>query len=72
MTKPITSVGVMQLVEQGKVGLDDPIAKYLPKYESVRLLDSSVPSKTNKRPIRVRNLLNHTAGLRILVFKSGA
>ena len=38
MTKPITCVGVMRLVEQGKIDLDDPIAKYLPELSNLRVL----------------------------------
>ena len=38
MTKPITCVAVMMLVEQGKLGLDDPVAKYLPELKDMRVL----------------------------------
>ena len=38
MTKPITCVWVMRLVEQGKIGLDDPISKYLPELKDLRVL----------------------------------
>ena len=37
MTKPIVSVGVMMLVEQGKVRLDDPIAKYIPSFKDMKV-----------------------------------
>ena len=37
MTKPITSVAVMMLVEEGKLGLDDPVAKHLPELENVKV-----------------------------------
>ena len=41
MTKPITSVAVMTLVEQGKIGLDDPAEKYLPELKEMRVLGDS-------------------------------
>ena len=37
MTKPVTSVAAMQLVEQGRIGLDDPAAKYLPELKDLRI-----------------------------------
>ena len=62
MSKPITSVAVMQLVEQGKLGLDDPAAKYLPPLGRVKVWtkDGLVDPV---RPISVRDLLRHTSGL---------
>jgi CubicO group peptidase (beta-lactamase class C family) len=61
MTKPITSVAAMQLVEAGKIKLDEPAATYLPALASVRVLDNGTlrPPKT---PVTVRQLLTHTAG----------
>src|SRR5262245_11258210 len=40
MTKPVTSAAVMQLVEQGRVGLDDPADKYLPAFRNLQVFDS--------------------------------
>src|SRR5215472_13992000 len=40
MTKPITSVALMQLVEQGRIGLDDPASKYLPELAELKVLES--------------------------------
>ena len=61
MTKPITSVAAMQLVEAGKIKLDEPVATYLPEIGAVRVLDNGTlrPPKT---PVTVRHLLTHTAG----------
>jgi methyl acetate hydrolase len=61
MTKPITSVAAMQLVEAGKIKLDEPAATYLPELAAVRVLDNGTlrPPKT---PLTVRQLLTHTAG----------
>jgi methyl acetate hydrolase len=61
MTKPVTSVAVMQLVEAGRVKLDEPAATYLPELAGARVRDGETlrPPKT---PIRVRHLLTHTSG----------
>jgi CubicO group peptidase (beta-lactamase class C family) len=68
-TKAITSVGVMQLVEQGKILLDDPISKYIPAFRKPRVLekfnkaDSSFTSIPAKKEISIRELLTHTSGI---------
>jgi CubicO group peptidase (beta-lactamase class C family) len=61
MTKPITSVALMQLVEAGQVKLDEPAATYLPELSGVRVLDGGT-LRPPKRPVTVRHLLTHTAG----------
>ena len=61
MTKPITSVAAMQLVEAGKVKLDEPAATYVPELSSVRVLDKG-SLRAPKSPITVRHLFTHTAG----------
>ena len=69
MTKPVTSVAVMMLVQQGDIGLDDPIAQYLPAFESEQVIenfnpaDKSYTSRPAASPITVRHLLTHTSGL---------
>jgi len=60
ITKTITAVAVLQLVEKGLVGLDDPIAKYIPKYPRER---STV--------ITVRHILTHTSGIRHYHYERG-
>jgi CubicO group peptidase (beta-lactamase class C family) len=55
LTKSFTSLGVMLLVQQGKVRLDDPVTKYLPEFKL------SEPGATAR--VTVRNLLSHTTGL---------
>lgn len=69
MTKPITCVAAMTLVEQGKLGLDDPVAKYLRELAGLRVIGdakddtaTTVATVPAKRPITVRDLLAHTAG----------
>jgi CubicO group peptidase (beta-lactamase class C family) len=67
MTKPITALAVMQLVEEGKVNVDDPVEKYLPEFKGQLLLASrdkdTVTLKRSSRPITVKDLLTHTSGL---------
>jgi CubicO group peptidase (beta-lactamase class C family) len=68
MTKPITSVAVMMLYEEGKFQLGDPISKYLPEFKSPKVLvkpaNGSVPySIPATREITIRDLLRHTSGL---------
>lgn len=65
MTKPITSVAIMMLWEQGKLGLDDPVSKYIPEFKKTEVLVGVEPYKTEpaKREITIRHLLTHTSGL---------
>jgi CubicO group peptidase (beta-lactamase class C family) len=62
MTKPITAMGVMMLVEEKKLNLDDPIEKYLPVFKGQKLLQAKT-LVSPKRPITIRDLLTHTSGL---------
>ena len=61
MTKPITSVAVMQLVETGRVKLDEPASTYLPELDSVRVLENGA-LRAPKSRMTVRQLLTHTSG----------
>jgi CubicO group peptidase (beta-lactamase class C family) len=69
MTKAVTSVGVMQLVEQGKLGLDDEVSKYLPRLKSPQVFSTvdeqagTYVTQPAKRPITIRQLLTHTSGV---------
>jgi CubicO group peptidase (beta-lactamase class C family) len=62
MTKPITAMGVLMLVEEGKVGLDEPVEKYLPSFKGQKLGTPTGPVPA-PRPVTVRDLLTHTSGL---------
>jgi CubicO group peptidase (beta-lactamase class C family) len=67
MTKPVTGVALMHLWERGKFGLDDPLSKYLPEFESMRVYAgkdaSGAPNyRAAARPISVRDVMRHTAG----------
>jgi CubicO group peptidase (beta-lactamase class C family) len=72
MTKPVTSLAVMMLQEEGLLLIDDPVSKYLPEFKSPKV---AVPNSANERAtagyrlvpaeseITIRQLLTHTAGL---------
>lgn len=67
MTKPITSVAVMMLYEEGHFQLDDPLAKFLPAFSRMQVLSSDKDGQQQLEPARelitIRQLLTHTAGL---------
>ena len=67
MTKPITSVAAMMLYEEGAFELKDPIARWLPTFEHMRVYSSGSALKPDTKPatgpIRIWHLLTHTAGL---------
>jgi len=74
MTKPITAVALMILVEEGKLGLDDFVHTHIPSWANLRVYESGVPSVVAtepgqfvttpcKRPMKVVDLVTHTAGL---------
>ena len=62
MTKPVTGVALMQLWEQGKFGLDDPLSRYLPEFADMKVIDGQGGVRPAARPIVVRDILRHTAG----------
>lgn len=67
MTKPITSVAVMMLYEQGRFELTDPVSRFIPAFEHLQVLDGGTALKPVLRPatepMRIVHLLNHTSGL---------
>jgi len=62
MTKPIVSVAAMILVEDGKLQLTDPVAKWLPAFKDVKVWTDG-GEVAARRPMTVQDLLRHTAGL---------
>ncbi|WCM25103.1 beta-lactamase family protein [Sphingomonas sp. QA11] len=67
MTKPVTGVALMQLWEQAKFGLDDPLARYLPAFGEVKVIDGTGADgkpvlRAPARPITIRDIMRHTAG----------
>jgi CubicO group peptidase (beta-lactamase class C family) len=67
MTKPITSVALMMLYEQGYFQLNDPVSKFLPEFKDMKVAMPGAPAAYKlvpaDRPITIRHLLTHTAGL---------
>lgn len=61
ITKPITATAILQLWEKGKLGLDDPVEKYIPSFADIKVLDE----KGHRKPIRlmtIRHLLTFSSG----------
>ena len=58
MTKPVTAIGIMILMEEGRLALNDPVEMYLPEFKN-----SAFQGERGPRPITIRQLLTHTAGL---------
>ena len=79
MSKPITTVAAMMLVEEGKLSLDEPLSKYIPSFASVKVgvekqddggkpvLDLVAP----RRPIMIQDLMRHTSGITYGFFGEG-
>jgi CubicO group peptidase (beta-lactamase class C family) len=69
MTKPVTSLGIMMLYEQGKLQLDDPVSAHLPAYkdrpviETFNEKDATYTTRAAKSEMTIRQLLTHTSGL---------
>lgn len=68
MTKPITSVALMMLVEQGKIALDDPVHLYIPEWKNLGVFVAGThklgfQTRPVARPMQVVDLFRHTAGL---------
>ena len=67
MTKPITSVGLMMLYEEGRFQLDDPVHRFIPAWQNLRLyVGGNYPvfkTAPVERPMTIRDLLSHTSGL---------
>lgn len=63
MTKPIVCTALMTLVEEGKLRLIDPVAKYIPVFGATKVLRPDGALEPQKRPMMVRDLMMHTSGL---------
>lgn len=77
MTKPITGMAAMMLIDEGKLGLDQPVHEILPKFRTMRVqkvydgpltADNLEPAA---RPITIRHLLTHTSGLGYAIVQQG-
>ncbi len=70
MTKPVVTIAVLQLYEEGKLLLSDPVAKYIPEFAHAKVIEMLPPGSNPafklvpaKRDITVKDLLTHTAGM---------
>jgi len=67
MTKPMTSMALMMLVEEGRLSIDDPVEKYLPEFKgqmlAVEKAADHVLLRKPARPVTIRDLLTHSSGL---------
>ncbi len=69
MTKPIVSLAIMMLYEENRLNLDDPVSNFIPEFKSLQVLDSvntkdsTAVAKSTRKPITIRQLLNHTSGI---------
>jgi CubicO group peptidase (beta-lactamase class C family) len=69
MTKPVTSVAIMMLVEQGKLKIDDPVSKYLDGYDKLQVIskfnaaDGTYEARPAKTVMTIKHLLSHTSGI---------
>jgi methyl acetate hydrolase len=69
MTKPVTSVAIMMLLEEGKLRLDDPVSKYLSGFDNLQVItkfneaDGTYETRPPKRAMTIRHLLAHTSGI---------
>jgi CubicO group peptidase (beta-lactamase class C family) len=67
MTKPLTSVAFMMLVEEGKIALDDPVEAYIPAWKDLGVFVAGIPpqcaTERTGRPMQMVDLLRHTSGL---------
>jgi CubicO group peptidase (beta-lactamase class C family) len=80
MSKPVTTVSAMMLVEEGKLALNDPVAKYIPQFGKVKVgVDKPDPAGGKatldlvapKRPITIQDLMRHTSGITYGFFGAG-
>ena len=69
MTKPVTSVAIMMLAEQGKLKIDDPVSKYLDGYDNLQVIskfnaeDGTYETRPAKTVMTIKHLLAHTSGI---------
>lgn len=77
MTKPVTGMAAMMLIDDGKLGLDQPLAEILPAYANMQVqkeYDGSIGEENlvpADRPITIRHLLTHTAGIGYGIIQKG-
>ena len=74
MTKPLTAMAAMLLIQDGKIRLDQPLSDFFPAFKTMKVLtspDTSLAGVPARHPILIRNLLTHTAGLGYSIITKG-
>lgn len=79
MSKPITTVAAMMLLEEGRLGIDEPVAKYIPQFKDVKVGverkgedgKSTLDLVEPKKPITIQDLMRHTSGMTYGFFGEG-
>jgi CubicO group peptidase (beta-lactamase class C family) len=74
MTKPVTALAAMILIDEGKLRLDQPVSDFIPGFKNMRVLvdpAKSLETRPAKNPVLIRNLLTHTAGLGYDIITTG-
>lgn len=72
MTKPITCIALMTLYEQGHFQLLDPVSKFIPAFNNLKVAVEDGPDVDLEEPVTIRHLLNHTSGLTYSFWEYGA
>ncbi len=62
-TKALTSVAVLTLVEEGKLGIGDPVSRYIPTFAKTTVMNADGTTTAARRQITIKDLLTHTAGI---------
>ncbi|MGQ4437150.1 MULTISPECIES: serine hydrolase domain-containing protein [unclassified Streptomyces] len=74
MTKPVTAVAALILMEEGKLSLDDPVGDHLPAFADMRVYDSGSGADVKTRPVEqpmlIRHLMTHTSGMTFAFYHS--
>ncbi|MBE8474747.1 serine hydrolase domain-containing protein [Streptomyces justiciae] len=74
MTKPVTSVAALLLMEEGKLSLDDPVARHVPAFAGIQVYESGsgadVRTRPAAQPVLIRHLMTHTAGLTFASYRA--
>jgi len=75
MTKPITGLAMMMLLEEGKWQLNDPVSKHIPEFAGLKVYSGADPNgtpilKDQERPMTMRDLMSHSAGFTYGVFSN--
>lgn len=63
MSKPVTGVAILMLVEEGKIRLTDPVSRFIPEFKSLQVSADGAAAVPAKREIAIGDLLTHTSGL---------